>query len=168
MNQFGLFLEKKDPQRYFWCGKAAAFGLSGEKEKKKEKKSCKIFCKDDFFACMVEQLKQLDAISSSVVFEIGRAVKGKINEEKKEILGLGLHPSSEGDVCEDKDDESVGVSLIEQAQSAVRFYLSNCLQARKAVDCWTVVAIRNGVVKDIRLMISKYIWGGRSDGEYKI
>jgi hypothetical protein len=36
----------------------------------------------------------------------------------------------------------------------------------KAVDSWTIVALRNKVVKDIRKMIGKMIWAVREAAEY--
>jgi hypothetical protein len=46
--------------------------------------------------------------------------------------------------------------------SALNNFANSRLQSyRKAVDSWTIVGLRNGVVKDIRKMIGKMIWGAR-------
>jgi hypothetical protein len=31
-------------------------------------------------------------------------------------------------------------------------------RARRAIDCWSVAALRCGVVKDVRVMIAKMAW----------
>jgi hypothetical protein len=36
----------------------------------------------------------------------------------------------------------------------------------KAVDSWTIIGLRNGVVKDIRKMIGKMIWDAREQAAY--
>ena len=84
--------------------------------------------------------------SALVVFAIGRALKGNICVEKKEIFGKPYFNFS---------------SLIGPANQAVSFYESFAKCARLAVDTWTMVAFRFGVVKDIRRLVSKLIWDAR-------
>ena len=50
---------------------------------------------------------------------------------------------------------------------AIRFYFLQVEQYRSAVNLWTLIAIRAGVVKDVRLFIAKLIWDARTDGAYK-
>ena len=52
---------------------------------------------------------------------------------------------------------------IQLAEQAVKFFEEICRATRKAVDCWTLVGFRFGVVKDIRLLIAKLIWDTRKD-----
>jgi hypothetical protein len=52
------------------------------------------------------------------------------------------------------------------ANQALRFYEFQLQSYRKAVDRWTIVGLRNRVVKDIRNMIGKMIWDAREEGAY--
>ncbi len=101
--------------------------------------------------------KQVDLFFSgsenaTVVFLIGRALKGNINMEKKQIFG------------EKYDfDFSVG-----PANQAVSFYDSQIKSARLAIDTWTLVSKRFYLIKDIRIYIGKMIWEARFEANYKI
>ena len=44
----------------------------------------------------------------------------------------------------------------------VQLYDEWCEAAKRAVNCWSVIGQRLGVVKDIRLMIARMVWEGRS------
>jgi hypothetical protein len=37
---------------------------------------------------------------------------------------------------------------------------------RKAVNLWTLVGLRAGVVKDIRILIGKMIWDAKEEAKY--
>jgi hypothetical protein len=50
---------------------------------------------------------------------------------------------------------------------ALGFYKFQLLSHRKAVDAWTLVGRRNGVVKDIRVLIAKMIWKARDNFIYE-
>jgi hypothetical protein len=52
------------------------------------------------------------------------------------------------------------------ANQAVHFYNFQLQCYRKAVDTWTVVGLRNGVVKDMRNMIGKMVWDAREEAAY--
>jgi hypothetical protein len=43
---------------------------------------------------------------------------------------------------------------------------NQCAGCRRAMDAWSVVGRRNGVVKDVRLMIAKLIWEERDEAKY--
>ncbi len=88
--------------------------------------------------------------NASVVFFIGQALKGNLDVEKKEIFGWA------------RED------LLCPANQAVWFFSSQIKSARIAVDVWTCVAIRFGIVKDIRKLIGKLIWDERAAANYKI
>ncbi len=85
------------------------------------------------------------------VFIIGRALKGKINVQSREILG-----------CRFGDFDSV----IGPANQAVSFYDQQIKAARLAVDAWTLLATRFKICKDIRRLIGRLIWEGRSEANY--
>jgi TPR repeat protein len=52
--------------------------------------------------------------------------------------------------------------------NAVQFYRKQNAACRKAIDLWSMIARRRGVVKDIRILIGKLIWGDREEAKYKI
>jgi hypothetical protein len=82
---------------------------------------------------------------AKVVFAIGRALKGHVDNEKQTIFGNGF-----------KFDIFIG-----PANRALNFYEFQLQSYRKAVDSWTIIGLRNKVVKDIRNMIGKMIWDAR-------
>jgi hypothetical protein len=66
------------------------------------------------------------------------------------------------------DAESVeGIHIEGKAIEAVQFFQFQLQCARKAVDSWTVVGLRNKVVKDIRKLIGKMIWDAREEATYE-
>jgi hypothetical protein len=87
---------------------------------------------------------------AKVVFVIGRALKGQIDNEKRIIFGKGFI-----------FDASIG-----PANQALRFYEFQLQSYRRAVDSWTFVGLRTKVVKDIRKMIGKMIWDTREEVAY--
>jgi hypothetical protein len=81
-----------------------------------------------------------------VVFAIGRALKGHISNENRTVLN-------------DYDFDT----FIGPANQALRFYEFQLQSYRKAGDSWTIIELRNKVVKDIRTMIGKMIWDAREE-----
>jgi hypothetical protein len=92
-----------------------------------------------------------DSSKAAIVFAIGRFLEGKIDEERKRFFNF----------YEDDFENLVG-----PAKTAVGFYRRQLKCCRDAVDAWTAVGIRYGVVEDIRFIIGKMIWGERELGEY--
>jgi hypothetical protein len=135
MVYFGQLLDKDDPQRFVWLGRAAAKRHSS-----------------DFLNEMVDQIRNFDNGTghARVVFAIGRALRGHIYNEKRTIFGEGYN-----------FDAHIGL-----ANQALHFYEFQLQLYRKAVDSWTIVGLRNGVVKDIRNMIGKMIWDAREEAAY--
>jgi hypothetical protein len=88
--------------------------------------------------------------NARAVFAIGRALKGHIDNEKRTIFCEGY-----------KFDTYIG-----PANQAFHFYEFQLQSYRKAVDNWTIVGLRNKVVKDIRLLIGKMIWESRAEAKY--
>jgi hypothetical protein len=126
----GESVEKLDPLRWFWWGEAA----------KRRRLSCFV----TFFA---EQVREFESGSGSaaVVFQIGRALSGNVDVEKRAIFGK----------------ESDFVYRIGPANAAISFYKCQVNACRCAVDVWSLVGIRFGVVKDIRILIGRMIWETR-------
>jgi hypothetical protein len=86
---------------------------------------------------------------AKVVFVIGRALKGHIDKEKRKIFGEGY-----------MFDARIG-----PANQALHFYEFQLQSYRKAV-IWTIVGLRNQVVKDIRKMIGMMFWDAREEAAY--
>jgi hypothetical protein len=133
----GALLDRDDPQRFFWFGRAAA----------------KV-CSMSFLGEISDQIRNFNSGTGhgSVVFAIGRALKGHVDNEKRRIFGEGY-----------RFDAFFG-----PANQALHFYEFQLQSFRKAVDMWTIVGLRNGVVKDIRKMIGKMIWDAREEAEFEL
>ena len=132
-------LAEFDATRWLWWSRAACRGLRAS-----------------FLVYFSEQVEKFFSGSrkgnASVVFLIGRALKGNIDVEKKRIFG-----------------ESYGFdSLIEPAKQAVSFYDMQIKSVRLAVDTWTLLSTRFYLIKDMRLAIGKMIWDARFEANYKI
>jgi hypothetical protein len=104
-----------------------------------------------FCAVMRERVRRFDAGVgfANVVFAIGRALKGHIDRENGLIFG---------------DPENF--RCINEAERAFLFYEFQLQSYRRAVDSWTIVGLRNGIVKDIRKMIGKMIWESRDEAKH--
>jgi hypothetical protein len=136
MAGFGELLDRDDPQRFVWFGRAAA-------------------AKKASYSFLMEMSFQVRNFSSgtghaNVVFAIGRTLKGHINNEKRTIFG----------------NVKMFDARIGPANEALYFYEFQLRSYRKAVNSWTIVGLRNGVVKDIRKMIGKMIWDAREEAAY--
>jgi hypothetical protein len=117
----GRLFDIDDPQRFVWLGRAAA--ANGDSYSFLKELSVQVFT------------------HAKVVFAIGRALKGHINNEKRTIFGIV-----------NKFDARIG-----PANQALHFYEFQLQSYRKAVDSWTIVGLRNRVVKEIRKMIGNMI-----------
>jgi hypothetical protein len=95
--------------------------------------------------------------NGSVVFQIGKALNGHISVEKRELPKMALFGNTH------KLDERIG-----PANSAISFFKSQLTACRVAVDMWSHIGIRCGVVKDIRVLISKLVWETRGLALYKV
>ena len=134
---YGYLLGESDPVCWFWLGRAALRDFHGS-----------------FLRSFAKQVERFFSGSgnASVVFLIGRALKGNIDMEKKKIFGQKY----------DFD------SRIGPANQAVSFYSSQIKSARLAVDTWTLVSTRLHLIKDMRIYIGKMIWEARFEANYKI
>ncbi len=134
---YGNLLNKSDPVCWIWLGRAALRG------------SPVLFLRS--FSNQVSEFFSSSG-NTSVVFLIGRALKGNIDVEKKQFFGIDYFFDS----------------YIDAANQAVSFYESQIKSACLAVDTWTVVATRLHVIKDMRIFIGKMIWEERFEANYKI
>jgi hypothetical protein len=137
MSWLGRLLEDSDPQRWRWWGRAAALGSWV-----------------DFFAGFAKQVELFNSSAGSaaaVVFAIGRALQGHVNEEARTIFSR------------DYDFDS----LIGPAKQAIAFYEAQIQATKDAMRAWTLVGIKLKVVKDVRKLIAKLIWDSREEALYK-
>jgi hypothetical protein len=136
MAGLGVLLDKMDPQKFLWLGKAATFSNAIQ-----------------FMSEMEDRMRDFHSGTGghpNVVFAIGRALKGQINGETRTIFGNARGFET----------------YITSANQAVDFYEVQLESCRKAVDVWIVVAVRNNVVRDIRKMIAMMIWDEREEAKY--
>jgi len=139
MVSYGFLLDDADPQRWQWWGLAAARGRP--------------WSLLDDFPSLVDRFES-DPSLAPVVFSIGRALRGHINTEKREIFGVSY------------DFES----RIGPANRAIDFFNAQCAAARRAVDVWCLMAVRinSKVNRDIRKKIGMMIWELREQADYAV
>ncbi len=138
MDQLSDMLDTSDPQRFYWKGKAAST-------------SKKAYIQESFNTAIAIQLQTFGIKQTNVVFVIGRALKGHIKNNKRKFFGFYT---------------TIDLDELVLFNHAVQFYNFQLQSYRNAVDCWTLVGLRNNVVKDIRKLIGKMIWDSREDAKY--
>ena len=136
-DRYGFLLDEFYPTRWLWWGRAAFRGCP------------RPFLR--FFSDLVERFFSGSG-NASAIFLIGRAFKGSINMETKEIFG----------------DSWRFEAWFGPANQAVGFHESQIKSARLAVDTWTLISSRLNLIKDMRIFIGKMIWEARFEANYKI
>jgi TPR repeat protein len=136
MRELGELLDESDPQRWRWWGRAAALGY--------------IWIFLSHFAKQVE-LFNSGSGSAAVMFAIGQALQGHVNEETRTIFNYDVSFES----------------LIGPAKQAIAFYDSQIKATKYAMRAWTLVGIKLKVVKDVRKLIAKLIWDLREEALFK-
>jgi TPR repeat protein len=133
----GNLLEESDPQRWRWWGRAAALGDSLS-----------------FLSSFVKQVDLVDSCSekASVMFAIGEALQGHVNEEERMIFNEAYD----------------FFSWIGPAKQAIAFYEAQIKATKDAMHAWTLVGIHFNVVKDLRKLIAKLIWDSREEALYDV
>ncbi len=133
----GRLLGESDPFCWLWWSRVALRGSPYS-----------------FLYSFSEQVQKFSSGSgnATVVFLIGRALKGNIDMEEKEFFRYTYN----------------FYSLIDPAKQAVSFYDSQIKSGRLAVDTWSLVSTRLHVIKDMRINIAKLIWEARFEANYKI
>ncbi len=96
-------------------------------------------------------MKKQNKVDSQIVFVIGEALRDEIDTNNGSIFGTKFEFQS----------------CIRFARKALRFYSFQIACYRRAVDIWTVIAIRNNVVKDMRRFLANMIWEARREAQYK-
>jgi hypothetical protein len=106
----------------------------------------------EFLFEMFDQIRKLNNGTgiAKVVFVIGRALKGHIDMEKRTAFGYRTSFNT----------------YIGPANQALHYYEFQLQSYRKAVDIWTIIGLRNEVVKDMRKMVGKMIWDAREEAAF--
>ncbi len=107
------------------------------------------FCED--FSEQVA-LFNLGTGNGGSVYQIGHALKGNVDVESRTIFNTGR-----------RFDSRIG-----PAKQAIAFYEAQLKACEQAIHAWTQVGIRFNVVKDIRILIGKWIWDARAEAIYKV
>jgi hypothetical protein len=136
MDGLGHLLDKSDPQRWRWLGCVAALGRAG-----------------GFLSDFSDQVELFDSGSGSaaVMFAIGRALQGHVNERESSIFKFN-------DIA----------SLIGPAKQAIAFYEAQIKATKDAMRAWCLVGVHFNVVKDVRNLIAKLIWNSREEALFQV
>jgi hypothetical protein len=171
-----------------WLGRCYEYGIGCEKDLEKARECCLLAAQLDYISSMNVLAELLDdsdpqrwfwweraavfgqpgfflsyfygpvqAFNSgsgnvAIVFQIGRTLNVHFSVEKGTIFSQTYNFDN----------------LIRPANTAISFYKSQLAACRHAVDAWSVVGIRFGVVKDIRVLIGKLVWETRDLALYKV
>jgi hypothetical protein len=134
---FGDLLEESDHLCWFWWAQAAKLGEPSY-----------------FLRNVAKQVQEFESGSNNAaaVFQIGRALNGNVDVDKRRIFGRN----------NDFDD------LIGAANTAISFCKAQLSACRRAVDAWSHVGLRFKVVKDIRALIGNMIWEMRESALFDV
>jgi hypothetical protein len=129
--------DKTDPQRVFWMARAAVMQIDTTR----------------FLLREIE--KRVEDFNfgfgkANVVFAIGRTLFGNVDTEKETVF----------------HSYSMSYDYVRPVKQALQFYSYQLQCYRRAVYIWTIIGLRNSVVKDIRRMIGKMIWDAREEAMY--
>jgi hypothetical protein len=102
------------------------------------------------FAKQVE-LFDFGSGSAAVMFVIGQALQGHVNEQARRIFNNVFNFDS----------------CIGPAKQAIAFYEAQIKASKDAMHAWTQVGFKLKVVKDVRKLIAKLIWDSREEALYK-
>ena len=107
-----------------------------------------------FLSNFEKQVEMFDSGSGSavVMFAIGQALQGHVNEQERTIF-------------RSKYDFD---SLIGPAKQAIAFYEAQIKATQDAMRAWTQVGIKLKVVKDVRKLIAKLIWDAREEALFDV
>jgi len=136
MVDLGLLLNESDPQRWQWWGRLAALGNSWS-----------------FLGNFAKQVDLFNSGSGSaaIMFAIGRALQGHVNEQARTSFNDKF-----------KFDSHIG-----PAKQAIAFCEAQIKATKDAMRAWTLIGIKLNVVKDVRKLIAKLIWDSREEALFK-
>ncbi len=133
-----VWLSADDPLRWTLLGRVRAKGGSSV-----------VFCKE-FIVPAQKFFDEGDEGQFPVVFAIGRALHDHVDARLNFLFG------------EFQNDTKRRAF----AKKCVDLFLMQTNAVRKTVDAWTAVAIRLGVMKDIRRLIASMIWALREQARF--
>jgi TPR repeat protein len=136
MTNIARLLDESDLERWVWWGRTCEPGFPNS-------------LLNNFSAVVLNF--NSGSGNGAAVFQIGKALNGQVNVEKRAIFSIS-----------DDFDNRIG-----PANSAISFYKYQLSACRGAVDAWTLCASRIGVVKDIRVLIGNLVWDTRDLAFFK-
>ena len=133
--ELGDLLDASDPQRWQLWGRAETLGANS-----------------NFLPNFAKQVELFNSGygSAAVMFAIGQALQGQVNEQARTIFNT----TYKFNAC------------ISSAKQAIAFYEAQIKATKDAMRAWTQVGIRLHVVKDIRKLIAALIWDTREEALY--
>jgi hypothetical protein len=134
MFSLGCLLDESDPQRWRWLGRTAALGSSWS------------FLQH--FAKQVELFSSGSGSSAAVMFAIGQALQGHVNEPAMKIFNESYE--------------------FDSAKQAIAFYQAQLKATKGAMHAWVQVGVRWKVVKDVRKLIARMIWDSREEALFDV
>lgn len=114
-------------------------------------KAAKLGDASDFLRVFCKHVRAKTSHSPEIMFVMGKTFNGNICDEQQSLFGRKM----------------IDLSKINPAKRVVEFYKNQLAAYRAAVDTWTMIARRLGVVKDMRRMIGSMIWNAREEAEYE-
>lgn len=139
---FNTFLNDH-PSFYFWLGKYARNTCFDDFHKKN------ILMIIEGYKRSIRNNNDLGVKYGPLMYEIGKSLIGQIDCEAHTVFGEML---SFNNYC----DLALALHLYEKMNRLTR----------ESVDLWSLIGLRYNVVKDIRKVISNFIWESRSEGLY--
>ncbi len=133
------FMVSDEVQKWYWLSQAASQGG--------------VAIIEHFLSSIPQQVELFQAgeVNPSVMFFIGQALDGQVNEMEKTIFGFEVNM----------------VTLFRAVLIAVDFFKRQSNSAKDAVNAWSLVALRLGFMKDLRVAVGRYIWETRFEAKYK-
>jgi len=150
--QLGMIIHfgTNNPEGWYWAGRLAAQGQINSKRK--------------FFALELDAIREYENPSLKGVrtpgenlFLIGKILKSTIFSE----YAFKYKDDFSWEISDDKTIKTQTISI--------KMYDCWCTLTRSAVDNWCLIAIRlTRLPKDVRLLISRFIWDSRGKALYNI
>ncbi len=101
-----------------------------------------------FYADLLHHTKKVG--QQSILFALGKALKGKIDFSRREVFGSRVEFST----------------MAGPAYTCLQVFDRTNLAARRAVDAWSLCATRLGFPNELILLIARQVWEAREDADY--
>jgi hypothetical protein len=182
-----LAVEKNERRGYYWLGQAYAIGAPGCEKNLDEARRCyriavNLGCQwsEEALGGLLDvsdpekwQLLGKAALGGDMTFvtEFGSVVGNFMETGQNHESVFAIGRSLNNQIFDGRlflPIWRVSSKQLQLAEKAVAFFKAECVAAKKAVFAWSLVGVRLGVVKDIRVLIGKLIWDARSEAKYEV